>query len=65
MENKAAFLTAPKTPLLVQSAPLIQPEENEVLIRNHALAINRVDYKQQETGKLVKEYPHVRCLFNA
>ncbi|KAL1598962.1 hypothetical protein SLS60_008107 [Paraconiothyrium brasiliense] len=52
MENKAAFLTSPGTPLAIQHAHLAQPEVHEVLIRNHAVAINPVDYKIQDTGIL-------------
>ena len=59
MENKAAFLNAPKSKLEIQPTPLTHPGANEVLIRNHALAINPIDWKQQDTGALISSYPHV------
>jgi NADPH:quinone reductase-like Zn-dependent oxidoreductase len=59
MENKAAFLLSPNSKLKVQPAPLIQPAANEILIRNHAVAINPFEYKQQDTGALISSYPYV------
>ncbi|KAJ4360551.1 uncharacterized protein N0V89_001116 [Didymosphaeria variabile] len=59
MENKAAFLNSKGTPLSIQQAHLAQPEVHEVLIRNHAVAINPVDYKIQDTGVLVCEWPYI------
>ncbi|KFY20834.1 hypothetical protein V491_03388 [Pseudogymnoascus sp. VKM F-3775] len=42
--NTAAWLNAKKSrPFEVRSAPLWTPSENEILIRNHAIAINPID----------------------
>lgn len=42
--NTAAWLNAEKSrPFEVRSAPLWTPSENEILIRNHAIAINPID----------------------
>jgi NADPH:quinone reductase-like Zn-dependent oxidoreductase len=60
MENKAAYLDAPTSALRVGPAPLTQPATNEILIRNHALAINPLDWKQQQYGALINSFPHVR-----
>jgi NADPH:quinone reductase-like Zn-dependent oxidoreductase len=57
MKNKAAYLDAPTSAL---RAPLTQPATNEILIRNHALAINPLDWKQQQYGALINSFPHVR-----
>ncbi|KAF2642684.1 NAD(P)-binding protein [Massarina eburnea CBS 473.64] len=57
MEKKAAFLHAPRTPLKVDTAPFNQPGPHEILIRNHAVAVNPVDYKQQDTGVQIKSFP--------
>src|SRR5262245_59544168 len=65
MENKAAYLLSIKAPLSIQTAPLTQPGVDEILIRNHAIAINPVDYKQQESGVLVAGFPYVGDLFLA
>ncbi|KAF2449534.1 GroES-like protein [Karstenula rhodostoma CBS 690.94] len=59
MMNKAAFLNSTGTSLAIQDAPLPHPEAHEVLIRNHAVAINPVDYKIQDTGALVSKWPYV------
>ncbi|KAJ4295260.1 hypothetical protein N0V90_007271 [Kalmusia sp. IMI 367209] len=59
MENKAAFLLSPNTPLSVQDAPLPVPDAHEILIRNHAIAVNPIDYKQQDTGVLIQNWPYI------
>ena len=59
MENKAAYLTAPTKPLCIQDAPLPHLEPDEVLIQNHALAVNPLDYKQQDSGVLIDKFPYV------
>jgi NADPH:quinone reductase-like Zn-dependent oxidoreductase len=60
MENKAAYLDGPMAALRVAPAPLTQPAANEILIRNHAIAINPLDWKQQQYGALISLFPHVR-----
>jgi NADPH:quinone reductase-like Zn-dependent oxidoreductase len=59
MYNKAAFLNSAGTPLAIKDAPFPHPKAHEVLIRNHAVAINPVDYKIQDTGFLVSKWPYV------
>ena len=50
-DNTAAWLTSNKaTPLVVKSAPYISPKANEILIKNHAVAINPVDWIIQRDG---------------
>jgi len=41
--NRAAWQNAVGEKLDVRSAPYTPPEENEILIKNHAWAINPVD----------------------
>jgi len=42
--NTAAWLTAEKaTPLEVKPAPYTPPRENEIVVRNRAVAINIID----------------------
>ncbi|KAG0646664.1 Dehydrogenase azaJ [Hyphodiscus hymeniophilus] len=51
LSNTAAWLTAEKaTPLEVKEAPYTSPGENEILIRNGAVAINPVDWAIQARG---------------
>jgi len=48
MNNQAAWITASKArPLKVDTAPKVHPGPNEVLIKNHAVAVNPVDWKIQ------------------
>ncbi|ORY17003.1 putative quinone oxidoreductase [Clohesyomyces aquaticus] len=51
--NNAAFLTAKATPLKIQSAPYTPPGENEIVVKNAAVAINPYDYIVQEAPGLV------------
>ena len=60
MSNKAAWLTAAKVrPLEVDDAPMPTPEPHEVVIRNHATAINPVDVAMQNMGIIVEKYPWI------
>ena len=56
-ENQAAYLTSKGTDLEVRSAPVSQPGSGQLLIRNHAVAINPVDWKMQDHGAFIKTYP--------
>ena len=50
--NTAAWLTAAKAnPLEVKSAPYTSPHENEIVVRNGAVAINPVDWAIQDMGE--------------
>ena len=58
--NRAAWLTAEKAkPLQVKEAPLGVPEENQILVKNHAIAINPVDGGLQEEAFLPLQYPYI------
>ncbi|MCJ1226593.1 hypothetical protein MMC12_003246 [Toensbergia leucococca] len=48
--NVAAWLTAKATPLEIKSAPYTSPGENEIVIKNGAVAINPVDWFIQDLG---------------
>ncbi|KAK0516281.1 hypothetical protein JMJ35_000884 [Cladonia borealis] len=58
--NTAAWLTAAKSkPFQVQPAPLWTPAENEVLVRNRAVAINPVDGSLQSLAWWPLNYPTI------
>jgi NADPH:quinone reductase-like Zn-dependent oxidoreductase len=58
--NKAAWITASKAhPFEVKSAPMWTPEENEILIQNHALAVNPVDGTIQSFAWFPLNYPTI------
>ncbi|KAF2819338.1 GroES-like protein [Ophiobolus disseminans] len=60
MSNKAAWITKPKgNPLEVKEAPMPKAGKGEVVIKNHAIAVNPVDWKVQDYGIILQKYPNV------
>ncbi|KAK6008476.1 hypothetical protein QM012_000379 [Aureobasidium pullulans] len=58
--NKAAWLTeAKQNPLKVDHAPMPSPGPDEVVIKNKAVAVNPVDWKIQDSGLFIKDYPNI------
>lgn len=59
MSNLAAILKGANARLTVEERPIPKPGQNEVLVRNAALATNPVDWKMQDTGDFIESYPTV------
>lgn len=59
IQNRAAFLDEPGTPLRVGDAPTPVPDPEEVLIEVHAVAINPVDTARQAAGFNIPSYPWI------
>jgi NADPH:quinone reductase-like Zn-dependent oxidoreductase len=60
--NSAAWLTAERSPLVVQPAPYTAPAADEIVIRNRAIAVNPLDSVKQTSGNLMYgwvKYPAV------
>ncbi|PLB44246.1 GroES-like protein [Aspergillus steynii IBT 23096] len=58
--NEAAWIPAASEPYVVDSAPAPKPGPREVVIKNHAVAINPVDWKiQYFSGSYLKNYPFI------
>ena len=61
--NTAAWLKAPKAPSLeVKSAPYTSPKQNEIVVRNHAVAINPIDWVLKDLGNIMftwLKYPFI------
>lgn len=58
--NTAAWLTAEKQhPFEVKEAPYPELTAEEVIIKNHAVAINPVDWKIQRMGIFSPQYPTI------
>jgi NADPH:quinone reductase-like Zn-dependent oxidoreductase len=58
--NRAAWLTAEKAkPLEIKPAPYMSAGENEIVVKNAALAINPIDWKMQDTARYPLNYPAV------
>ena len=64
--NIAAWLPAQRVrPLEVKSAPYTHPDENEIVIKNGAVALNSVDYKRQELGDLLFSWTTYPCVLGS
>ncbi|KAL8737628.1 MAG: hypothetical protein Q9181_001501 [Wetmoreana brouardii] len=59
MTNTAALLPSAKSPLQVESRPIPSPSSSQLLIKNHALATNPVDWKIQDYGIILTTYPTI------
>ncbi|KAK0708583.1 chaperonin 10-like protein [Lasiosphaeris hirsuta] len=57
--NFAALLPALATDLVVEERPIPVPGPGEVLVRNHVIALNPIDWKRQSWGFLVPSYPAI------
>lgn len=57
--NVAALLMGVGEDLVLQEQPVPTPGASEVLIRNHALAVNPVDWKLQTLGFMGGPYPKI------
>ena len=60
--NTAAWLGAPHAKLEVKPAPYTHPRENEIVVKNHAVAINPTDWITQVVGTIFYrwiKYPFV------
>lgn len=57
--NKAAWIKAIHQPLTVDSAPYPTPGPGELVVKNAFVAVNPVDWKIQESGGFLTEYPWI------
>ncbi|KAI5301400.1 hypothetical protein KEM56_001758, partial [Ascosphaera pollenicola] len=60
--NQAAWISTERGEFVVGDAPYPTPQATEVLLRNHAVAINNMDWKIQSSRDdypLVPEYPFI------
>lgn len=59
MSNKAAVLEEAKSSLTIEDRSIPSPQGSEIVVKNHAVAINPVDGMMQQTGFLIKNYPFI------
>ncbi|KIX01456.1 uncharacterized protein Z518_09182 [Rhinocladiella mackenziei CBS 650.93] len=57
--NYAAWLPAEKSPLEVATAPFPDLNPDEIIVKNHAVAVNPVDWKIQTSGGFGLSYPSI------
>ena len=55
MSNQAAYLDAAGKEFRIADAPMPKAIADHVIIKNHAIAINPVDWKVQATGFFIRE----------
>ena len=60
-ENTAAWLGAKQARLEVKPAPYTSPRENEIVIKNHAVAVNPIDWILQGVGSFI--FPWIKYPF--
>jgi NADPH:quinone reductase-like Zn-dependent oxidoreductase len=61
--NRAAFLVAKNAPLEVRESTYTPPREHEMVVKNHALAINMYDWMIQEAPKIVVSWIKLPFIF--
>ncbi|KAK3213982.1 hypothetical protein GRF29_28g1669548 [Pseudopithomyces chartarum] len=59
MSNQAAWIPEARGKLVVKEAPMPQAGEGEVVVKNHAWAINPVEWKIQTYGIMLQSYPNI------
>ncbi|KAF1830570.1 zinc-binding oxidoreductase CipB [Decorospora gaudefroyi] len=59
MSNQAAWIPEAKGKLEVKEAPMPKAGKSEVVVKNHAAAVNPVDWKIQDEGIFLQRYPNV------
>lgn len=57
--QKALLLTAKGSDFLVATIGVPKPQPDEVLVRIEASSLSNLEYKMQESGVLVSEYPAI------
>lgn len=60
--NKPGFLTEPARPLEIGPAEYFSSGENQLVVKNKAIVINRIDSKVQKLGKTIlplMKVPHI------
>ena len=59
MSNQAAVLKEEKANLTIEERPIPKPGPLDVVVKNHALATNPVDWKMQRLGYILEKYPAI------
>ena len=57
--NFAAFLPAAAANLIIEERAIPTPGPEEVLIHNHCIGLNPIDWKRQAWGFMINSYPTI------
>ncbi|KAK0714182.1 chaperonin 10-like protein, partial [Lasiosphaeria miniovina] len=57
--NLAAVLTSPKTDFIVQGRPIPSLDAGELLVRNHAVGRNPIDWQRQAWNFVISSFPAI------
>lgn len=57
--NQAAWLDGGGKPFRVAEAPMPKPKPTHVVVQNKAIAINPVDWKIQDHGIFIQQWPTI------
>lgn len=57
--NQAAWLDNANSPLVIREAPMPSAGPNEIVVKNHAVAINPLDNHMQDIGVFVQQWPAI------
>jgi len=58
-QNRAAFIPTQSGRLQVSEAPYPKLGSSDIIIKTHFVAINPVDWKQQDHGIFIQSYPSI------
>ena len=59
MSNQAAVLKEEQADLTIEERPIPEAGPSDVVVKNHALATNPVDWKMQHFGVFLEKYPAI------
>ena len=58
-QNQAAWLDGAQAKLRVGDLDMPKADADRVIVRNHVVAVNPVDWKVQDYGVILKQWPNV------
>lgn len=59
MANNALVIASKGAPFELQARAIPTPEADQVIVRNHAVAVNFIDNLQRKLGFAIRSYPVV------
>lgn len=63
-QNQAAWIAEKRARITVGDAEYPEVEDNSVIVKNAAIALNPLDFKMQDYGIMVKKWPAIIGVFS-